>query len=1514
MITTSAGRSFLPVLILVSHLSQVVCVDPNFVPWDFVPPLKFNALCMQVCSEIGEKSADPKVSKSTCEKVIGPLASKAGADISAHCQYISEQLEIVTLQERYKGGPEFCKNLLMFQSYSLKTDLLLYVTPQQLDEVCKGSVTTAMERNPTMDKADAIRTGLPIACKGEMEGLFRANNMPIPSATVACKAMVKKADVALEAGELDPNDNGKQFCDGQSMQGKAFEAANKSPAPMGFPLTESDWKPKITLADLEKMIRKAFSTPKVAFTKYDKNKDGGMDAEEWAAMCGELGIPTWDAKVMFKEGDKNKDGKVDSPEWQEVIPVTVPDLVKYSNEKHKNAKKAWQKADASGEGTLDPTEFEAFCKGIGVSPESAKALLPEIDKDGSGDISKEEFMNVFGVDMPEMRRRARAKFGSPEESFAKIDPNGDGSVSPEEFEKACADLNIPPANAKKLLKEADTDGSGEISPEEWEAAAKMSEKELQQAMAKNLGAGGAAAADAMDADGDGKVSADELKKGLKKAGATDEEAEQFAKEMDKDGDGKVDADELHKGTGGDALDEARGYKHPSAAGDSAAGAGGITVPEFKDRATKKYKTPQEAFDAFDVNPKDGKISPEELAAGGATLEPPVTPEEAKTLFKPIDENGDGGIDPEEFFKILGGCATCKEAFIPLTVPEFKERAKAKHGTPQAAFDAFDTSPTDGKISPNELQAGGALLQPPVTPDQAKGLFGPIDKNGDGGISPEEFFEALGGCADCGKTFSPTAPGLAGPGGPAEGGAADAAAEEPAAGQIGDLDGDGKISPEEKMAKTKALDKDGDGVISPAEMGEAAASGKLSPEEMKKMDTDGDGKLSGDEIKQAAKASSADPADRQKALDADGDGKLSGDELAKAAAEGKLPPAEMKKLDKDGDGKLSPDELEQGAKEANTKAAAAAPKEKMKSAMKKKFKSPEEAMKTMDADGDGKISPEEMEQGLKDQGVSPDEAKKMAKDLDKDGDGKVSPDEMYAATGPPGEFTKSPGEPGYVEPKTAPETPVSLPELKNRMGQAYKNTGDAWDKIAGPGAAYVTPEKWKEGVKNLGVPPGEADKLFKQIDADGDGKVSKEEFENAIGVEPDEVQDKFVEAFPNPEDAMKAADKDGDGKVSEAELQEVMQKKLGLTPENAKKAAQDMMKKLDPQGTGKIDGAALKDAVKPKADDMANKIEKELGSAGDAMKKWDKDGDGKMTKEEFMAGAKEMGMPPDVAEDMFKAQDKDGDGVMNADDFSRAFGLGPDKLMELCFQHYGNPVKAFDEMDADHDGLLSPAEWKKGGEKMGLKPDQIDRLLRDMDSNHKEKTPGHISKWEFFDYMDYAEPAKASGGDGYGDIDPFGQDHKKFNELPHMGETGTTAAAAQPAQTASQPAASTPTDSSSQYTVDHCSSCDVYDLLQVGEPVPATGVRLVNCCGKLFNATFATRKFVPELQDSQSAAQKLEEEVSTHQLPVSQAEEEPKRHFYNKIPERDPSESHEHFLSKKHHVKRELPHHRKHHWD
>merc|ERR1719272_1989763 len=270
----------------------------------------------------------------------------------------------------------------------------------------------------------------------------------------------------------------------------------------------------------------------------------------------------------------------------------------------------------------------------------------------------------------------------------------------------------------------------------------------------------------------------------------------------------------------------------------------------------------------------------------------------------------------------------------------------------------------------------------------------------------------------------------------------------------------------------------------------------------------------------------------------------------------------------------------------------------------------------------------MQKGLQDQGVSAADAEKMAKDLDKDGDGKVSPEEMYKATGPPDEFAKSPGEPGYEAPKEASETPVSLEEFKNRIGQAYKNGKVAWDKIV-KGAKEMTPEQFDKQAKALSIPPGEAKKLFGQIDLDGDGKISEPEWQEVMGVTPDEVQDMMVDKFSTSTIALKATDTNGDGQVSEDELVAVMAKELGIAPAAAKKAAQEIMKKLG----NPIPGPAFKDWTKMKADDVADRIKKKMGSAGDAMKAWDKDGDGKLTEAEYVAGAKELGIAPDAAKEM-----------------------------------------------------------------------------------------------------------------------------------------------------------------------------------------------------------------------------------------------------------------------------------------
>ncbi|MEI6178588.1 MAG: EF-hand domain-containing protein, partial [Verrucomicrobiota bacterium] len=108
------------------------------------------------------------------------------------------------------------------------------------------------------------------------------------------------------------------------------------------------------------------------------------------------------------------------------------------------------------------------------------------DTDGSGGISLEEFQaSPKAKDNPE-----RAA-----EYFKKLDANGDGQITKEEFA-----ANRP--NPEEIFKKLDTDGSGGISLEEFQASPKGKENPERAAeFFKKL-----------DANGDGQVTKEEFAK------------------------------------------------------------------------------------------------------------------------------------------------------------------------------------------------------------------------------------------------------------------------------------------------------------------------------------------------------------------------------------------------------------------------------------------------------------------------------------------------------------------------------------------------------------------------------------------------------------------------------------------------------------------------------------------------------------------------------------------------------------------------------------------------------------------------------------------------------------------------------------------------------------------------------------------------------------------------------------------------------------------------------------------
>ena len=147
--------------------------------------------------------------------------------------------------------------------------------------------------------------------------------------------------------------------------------------------------------------------------------------------------------------------------------------------------------------------------------------------------------------------------------------------------------------------------------------------------------------------------------------------------------------------------------------------------------------------------------------------------------------------------------------------------------------------------------------------------------------------------------------------------------------------------------------------------------------------------------------------------------------------------------------------------------------------------------------------------------------------------------------------------------------------------------------------------------------------------------------------------------------------------------------------------------------------ALAGSITCAQDDRERKREnRERPNPAEIMKKLDTNGDGSISKDEFLAGERAQNNPERAAK-AFTHMDSDGDGQLSPKDFAQRRGGGPDGRKRP------NPAEIYKHLDKDGSGSISKEEFLSG-ERAQKNPEMAEKLFGKLDADNS----GDISRDEF----------------------------------------------------------------------------------------------------------------------------------------------------------------------------------------
>merc|ERR1719336_448635 len=217
-------------------------------------------------------------------------------------------------------------------------------------------------------------------------------------------------------------------------------------------------------------------------------------------------------------------------------------------------------------------------------------------------------------------------------------------------------------------------------------------------------------------------------------------------------------------------------------------------------------------------------------------------------------------------------------------------------------------------------------------------------------------------------------------------------------------------------------------------------------------------------------------------------------------------------------------------------------------------------------------------------------------------------------------------------------------------------------------------------------------------------------------------------------AFKQFDSDGNGSIDKRELTQALQSSGGnFTQQDI----DTIFAAADSDGNGEIDYEEFIALMCPSASDIVEKFRSKYTTLNDvkaAFKRFDRNGDGALSKEELSAAMKSSGDSYSEVEvnAIFSLGDVDGDGEITLEEFISLMSPSSSSIVQRLRKAYKNlnDVKAaFKRIDVDNDGLLSKQEMLQSGGNM-FDREEVDSIFALGDINGD----GELDMGEFISLM------------------------------------------------------------------------------------------------------------------------------------------------------------------------------------